>query len=261
MRQGKEDSEGIPTNYQRMLLARTLPNLCGCRTLETGVCRRQDEADEVELHGSEGRYKLQGVLEVASREEDRAWLKGSYIGMVHPSVDLAGIQNQLFSSNNFGCEIRSLGGRKVLISGLEEEGVERLLVEVDRRAVQWILVHITQLECINESMNIRVDGALFQIRVSKELVSSASPLYSEALALDGCKKIYPTLSLVVPFSPSHVEESIFNDQKESSAKPFLGMDDGINTKQGVACSKQKEQIRCSEKAESDRSQHATEEIS
>ncbi|GAB4844409.1 hypothetical protein Ancab_037773 [Ancistrocladus abbreviatus] len=116
-----------------MLLARNLSNLCGCSTLETGVCRRKDEADEAELHGSEGRCKLQGVLEVASREEDRVWLKGSYIGVVYPSVDLVGIQNQLFSSNNSGCEIRSLGGRKVLISSVEEEGVKRLLAEEDRR--------------------------------------------------------------------------------------------------------------------------------
>ncbi|GAB4827869.1 hypothetical protein Ancab_034753, partial [Ancistrocladus abbreviatus] len=251
MRQGEEDSEGIPTIYQGMLLARNLSNLCRCSMLKTGVCRRKDKADEAKLHGSEGRCELQGVLEVASREEDRAWLKESYIGVVHPFVDLASIQNQLFSSNNFRCEIRSLGGRKVLISSIEEEGVERLLVEDDIRASQElgeyisidsrtqtrssllfarILVHTTKLERNDERMNIRVDGALFQIKVNEEMVNSEDLLYSKAAALDGCKKTYLTLSLVVPSSPSHVEESIFNDQKESSTKPFPGMDGGITTK-------------------------------
>ncbi|GAB4846663.1 hypothetical protein Ancab_025669 [Ancistrocladus abbreviatus] len=180
-----------------------------------------------------------GCLEVVLREEDSLWLKGSYIGVVHPSIDLAGIQNKIFSSNNFGCEIRSIGGRKVLISSLEEEGVKRLLAEEDRRtknflekiAREWgeyisigsrtknhsrllfarILVHTTKLERIDERMNIKVDGALFQIRVSKEMLSIEDLLYSEEADSDGCKKVYSIISLVVPSSPSHVEESIFND--------------------------------------------------
>ncbi|GAB4830318.1 hypothetical protein Ancab_019956 [Ancistrocladus abbreviatus] len=110
-------------------------------------------------------------------------------------------------------------------------------------------------------MNIRVGGALFQIRVSEEMVSSEDLLYSEAAASDGSKKTYLTISLVVPFSPSYVEESIFNDQKESPAKSFPGMDGGITTKQCVTRRKQREQIRCSQKAEGDRPRHATEENS
>ncbi|GAB4829973.1 hypothetical protein Ancab_019617 [Ancistrocladus abbreviatus] len=200
-----------------------------------------------------------GVLEMVSRVEDRVWLKGSYIGVVHPSVDLTDMQNQLSSSNKFGCEIRPLGGR-------EKNG----LVEVLRYTIPSrtktrscllfarILVHTTQLKLIDERMNTRVDGVLLQIRVSEEMVSSEEWLYSEVAASDGCKKIYPTLSLVVRSSPSHVEESIFNDQKESPAKPFPGMDSGINTKQHVTHRKQRAQNRCSEKAEGDRSELATE---
>ncbi|GAB4843144.1 hypothetical protein Ancab_013119 [Ancistrocladus abbreviatus] len=193
---------------------------------------------------------------MVSREEDRAWLKGSYIGVIHPSVDLAGIQNQL--SDKFGCEIRSLRGRKVLISSIKKERVERLLAEDDRRTSQWftslrlwnmfdvcsgrtvwlrILVHTTKLERIDERMNIRVDGALFQIKVSEEMVSSEEMMYSEAAASDGCKKIYPTLSLVVLSSPSHIEESIFNDEKELPAKPFPSTDGGLTTKQHMTSRK------------------------
>ncbi|GAB4846459.1 hypothetical protein Ancab_025464 [Ancistrocladus abbreviatus] len=105
------------------------------------------------------------------------------------------------------------------------------------------LVHTTKLECIDERMNIRVDGVLLQIRASEEMVSSEEMLDSEVAASDRCKKIYPTLSLVVPASPSHVVESIFNDQKESPVKPFLGMDGGITTKQYVTRSKQMAQNR------------------
>ncbi|GAB4850916.1 hypothetical protein Ancab_030216, partial [Ancistrocladus abbreviatus] len=50
-----------------------------------------------------------GALEMVSRKEDNAWFKGSYIRVVHPSIDFTSMQNQLSSSNKFGCEFRSLG--------------------------------------------------------------------------------------------------------------------------------------------------------
>ncbi|GAB4846008.1 hypothetical protein Ancab_025012 [Ancistrocladus abbreviatus] len=75
-----------------------------------------------------------GVLELVLSKEDNAWLNGSYIVVVHPSVDILSLHNQLPSLHNFGCELRSRGGWEVLISSEEEEGVVRLLAKVNSRA-------------------------------------------------------------------------------------------------------------------------------
>ncbi|GAB4836871.1 hypothetical protein Ancab_001785 [Ancistrocladus abbreviatus] len=202
-----------------------------------------------------------GILELVSRKEDSAWLNGSYIGVVHPSIDIFSLQNQLPSLHNFGCELRSLGDREVLISIKEEEGVVRLLAEDNSGPLSVslpcacgispsrtetrscllfarIVVHTKQLARIDESVKIRVDGAPFTIRVSEEMVSCEDMFRSEAADSDGCKKLYLMPSRDVFPSPSHVEESSFIDWRDSPVKSFLGMEVGLTLKQRVTGSQQ-----------------------
>ncbi|GAB4846659.1 hypothetical protein Ancab_025665 [Ancistrocladus abbreviatus] len=222
-------------------------------------------------------------------EEDSLWLKGSYIGVINRGQEGANFQFRrrggqettgrrrqkglsmvhiLTSSEHVRCLFRKnylLRCYGVPFQVCTKNFLEKIArewakyISIDSRMKNRsrllfarILVHTTKLERIDERMNIRVDGALFQIKVSEEVVSSEDMLYSEETDLDGCKKGYPIISLVVPSSPSHVDESIFNDQKESPTKSFPSMDGGITTKQRVTPRMQREHIRCSEKAEGDR---------
>ncbi|GAB4852019.1 hypothetical protein Ancab_016212 [Ancistrocladus abbreviatus] len=180
-----------------------------------------------------------GVLQLVSRKEDSAWLNGSYIVVVHPSVDILRLHTQLPSLHNFGCELRSLGGREVLISSADEEGVVRLLAEVNSRAPQCFtsarLWNPSEVARIDEHVTIRVDGAPFTIRVSEEMASCEDLFHSDVAESVGRTKLHPT---------------------SSRERPGLGA--GPTSKQHVTGSPQGLRNRGSVKVDGDRCQSAVE---
>ncbi|GAB4850403.1 hypothetical protein Ancab_039901 [Ancistrocladus abbreviatus] len=107
-----------------------------------------------------------GVLELVSRKEDNAWLIGSYIVEVHPSVDIFCLHTQLPCLHNFGCELHFLGGREVLISSADEEGVVRFLAEVNSRDPQYFtsarLWNPSEV-CLGRTVWLRCYGLPFHI--------------------------------------------------------------------------------------------------